>query len=107
MLNLHDLPGYTRSLLRIKVPVNVTLASKRQPVSKILSLSSGTLIQFEKPCEEMLDLCVGNQKVAEGEVVKVGEKFGLRITSFIFPDERFKTVLAPPKPQTLADFPVT
>jgi flagellar motor switch/type III secretory pathway protein FliN len=87
-----DLPPYTRSLLRIKVPVVVTLAEKRQKLSRIIELGPGSIIQFEKSCEEMLDLEVGSQAVACGEAVKVGDKFGLRITAMVLPEERFSPV---------------
>ena len=83
-----DLPPYMRSLLRIKVPVVVTLA-ERQKLNRIVELGPGSIIQFDKSCEEMLDLEVGNQAVACGEAVKVGDKFGLRITAMVLPDERF------------------
>lgn len=84
-----ELPPYTRSLLRIKVPVIVTLAEKRQPLGRVVELSPGAIIHFDKSCEEMLDLFVGNRRVASGEAVKVGDKFGLRITSITPSDERF------------------
>ena len=87
-----ELPPYTRSLLRIRVPVVVTLAEKRQPLGKIVELSPGAIIQFEKSCEEMLDLSVGNRAIASGEAVKVGDKFGLRITAITPPAERFLPV---------------
>lgn len=87
-----ELPPYTRSLLRIKVPVVVTLAEKRQPLAKIVEISPGTILQFDKSCEEMLELEIGNRLIAAGEAVKVGDKFGLRITSITPPEERFKPV---------------
>jgi flagellar motor switch protein FliN/FliY len=90
--SLRDLPVYTRSLLKIRVPLSVTLAAKRQAVGQILELGPGSIIQFEKSCDEMLDLNVSNLPIARGEAVKVGEKFGLRVTSLILPGERFKTV---------------
>jgi flagellar motor switch protein FliN/FliY len=86
------LPSYTRSLLRIQVPVLVTLAHKRQPLNKVVELRPGSIIQFNKSCEEMLELEVNNQVIAEGECVKAGDKFGLRITAMKPPEERFKTV---------------
>jgi flagellar motor switch/type III secretory pathway protein FliN len=86
------LPHYTRSLLRIKVPVVVTLAENRQPLHRIVELGPGSIIQFDKSCEEMLELAVGNRTIASGEAVKVGDKFGLRITSIILPEERFLSV---------------
>jgi flagellar motor switch protein FliN/FliY len=86
---LQKLPPYVRSLLRIRVPVSVLLASTKQPVSRILNIGPGSIIQFEKHCEQPLTLCIGGQMVAEGEAVKVGEKFGIKITSMVLPGERF------------------
>jgi flagellar motor switch protein FliM len=84
-----DLPLYSRSLLRIKVPVVVTLARKRQPLSRILELGPGSIIQFDKSCDAMLELDVASRSVAVGEAVKVGDKFGLRISAMTLPEERF------------------
>jgi flagellar motor switch/type III secretory pathway protein FliN len=87
-----DPQTYGRSLLRIKVPVSVTLASARKPIGQIVRLGPGAILQFDKSCEEMLQLNVGNQVVAEGEAVKVGDKFGLRILSLVYPEERFRSI---------------
>ena len=86
------LPPYTRSLLRISVPVVVTLAEKRQSLGRIIEIGPGSILQFDKSCEEMLDLSVGNRSIAWGEAVKVGDKFGLRITSITPPEERFQSL---------------
>jgi len=86
------LPAYTRSLLRIPVPVIVTLARKKMPLKKIIEFRPGSIIQFDKSCDEMLELEVNQQIIAEGECVKAGDKFGLRITSIRPPDERFVPV---------------
>ena len=89
---LNDLPNYSRSLLQIKLPVVVTLARKRQPVGQILKLGPGSIIQFEKSCEETLEMEIGGLSVATGEAVKVGDKFGLRVNAMILPEERFTPV---------------
>jgi len=89
---LAHLPPYSRSLLRIKVPVVVTLASSRQPVSRVLEMAPGAILHFTKPCDEPLTLSVGKCEVAVGDTVKVGEKFGLRITSMVMPEEKFEPV---------------
>ena len=89
---LERLPAYSRSLLKIKVPVTVTLAETRQSVREILDLVPGSILQFEKMCDDTLSLEVGEHRIAEGETVKVGDKFGLRITSMVRPEERFHTV---------------
>jgi len=86
------LPPYTRSLLKIKVPVRVVLAEATLPVSRIVELAQGAIIPFEKSCEDMLSLEVGDCRVAVGEAVKVGDKFGLRVSAISMPEEKFWTV---------------
>jgi flagellar motor switch protein FliN len=87
-----EIPDYMRSFLRIEVPLSVQLASQKQSVHDILALVPGSIIKFDKSCDEMLDLVVGDQPIAEGEVVKVGDKFGLRIRGMIMPQEKFIAV---------------
>jgi flagellar motor switch protein FliN len=101
--SLRDLPPYSRSLLKIRVPLSVTLAEKKQPLGQILEIGPGSILQFEKSCEDMLDLNVSNLAIARGEAVKVGDKFGLRVTSLILPSERFKAV----QPTTHQSMPIS
>lgn len=89
---LPKLPQYTKSLLKIKLPVTVTLAQTRTTISRVLELGPGTIIQFDKSCDELLTLSVNGNEVAEGEAVKVGDKFGLRVSNMIMPPERFLAV---------------
>jgi flagellar motor switch protein FliN/FliY len=96
---LTQLPAYARSLLRIKVPVVVTLATTRQPLSRVLDLAPGTILHFGKACDDPLTISVGHCDVAVGETVKVGDKFGLRIRSMVMPEEKFELV----KPRTSPD----
>ncbi|HRX77898.1 MAG TPA: FliM/FliN family flagellar motor switch protein [Pirellulaceae bacterium] len=86
---IRQLPKYAKSLLKVRVPVTVTLATTKYPVSQILELGPGSIIQFNKSCEDNLTLEAGDQTIASGEAVKVGDKFGLWITSMTMPDERF------------------
>jgi flagellar motor switch/type III secretory pathway protein FliN len=88
--SLEDLPPYSRSLLRIRLPVSVSLASKKETVGEILQLGPGAIIKFDKACDEMLQLSIGNIPVAEGDAIKVGDKFGLRINRILPPHERFR-----------------
>ena len=69
-----------RRILRLEVPVIVALAERTMPLSKILSLSPGSIVEFDKPSDEMLDLMINNRCVGRGQAVKVGENFGLRVT---------------------------
>ncbi len=83
------LPPYTRSLLKIMVPVGVTLAATKMPLRRVLELGPGTIIPLEKSYEEPLTLYAGDQDLAVGEAIKVGDKFGLRIGSMLLPPEKF------------------
>src|SRR5688572_33228243 len=82
---LADLPVYARGLMRIRVPVRVTLASQRKPIQEIIELGPGSIVKFDKTCDEPLELCVGDRPIATGEVVKVGDKFGLRVGALLAP----------------------
>ncbi len=86
--------SYAKHLLRIKVPVSVTLAVKKLAVDELIELGPGAMISFDKSCDHPLDLCVGNQVVATGSAVKVGDKFGLEILEMTLPEEQFAAVRA-------------
>ncbi len=92
-LSFSSLPAYSRSLLKIQVPVHVRLASKKEKIGEVVELAPGTIVKFDKSCEELLHLCIGDQIVAEGEAVKVGDKFGFRVTAMQMPHEHFIKVL--------------
>ena len=97
--NLAHLPSYCRSLLRIEVPVVVTLATTRLPVSRILDMGPGTIVHFEKSYDSPLTLSVGHCDVAVGDAVKIGDKFGIRISSMVLPQEKFEPVRPKTEPQ--------
>jgi flagellar motor switch/type III secretory pathway protein FliN len=90
---LEDLPGYARSVLKVKIPVATILARAKKPIKAVLELGVGSIIQFEKPCDEMLEVEVGQAIViAAAEAVKVGDKFGFRLSTVSLPEERFRRV---------------
>ncbi len=91
-LDFSSLPAYSRSLLKIQVPVRVVLASRKENLKDVVELASGTIIKFDKACDELLHLHVGDQPVAEGEAVKVGDKFGFRVLTMLMPEEHFLKV---------------
>ena len=92
-VSLDDLPGYGRSSLKVRVPVATVLARARKPIKAILELGIGSVIQFDKSCDEPLEIEVGQCVViADAEAVKVGDKFGFRINSILLPKERFRRV---------------
>jgi flagellar motor switch protein FliN/FliY len=68
-------------ILYLEVPVIVRLAERTMPLSEIVSLSTGAIIEFEKPADSELDLMINNKCIGRGQAVKVGENFGLRVTA--------------------------
>ena len=90
-----DLPPNVLNLLRVTAPVSVNLASKSVPISDIIELGPGSIISFDKSCDDLLEVSVGDRLIAEGEAVKVGERFGVRIQQMIMPQESFRPLLPP------------
>ena len=79
-------------VLNLEVPVVVKLAQRSLNLRNVLDLSLGSIIEFDKGHEEPLDLLISNACVGRGETVKVGENFGLRITSVKPPKERLEAI---------------
>ena len=70
-------------LLDLSLPVSVELGRTNMLVQEILRLGRGSVIQLERLAGEPIDIYVGNRRFAEGEVVVLGEQFGVRITRII------------------------
>jgi flagellar motor switch protein FliN/FliY len=66
-------------ILKIEVPVIVRLARCNMPLSRIMDLTPGSILEFDKPADDPLELMINNECIGVGQAVKVGEKFGLRI----------------------------
>jgi len=64
-------------VLKIQLPVSVLMAEKQVPLEYVMNLGPGRVVEFEKPCDELLDILVAGKKIGSGEVVKVGERFGI------------------------------
>lgn len=86
------LKPYCKSVLRIEVPVVVTLARQPMRIEQVTKLVPGVMIQFDKPCDSPMTVEVGDQAIAEGEIVKTGDRFGIRIGNILKPAERFSKI---------------
>ncbi len=75
--------SYWRSLLKLDSQVSVLLAKRSMPVDRILNLVPGTMLQFDKVFDAPLTIEVDNQSIAECEVVKVGDRFGVKVTHIL------------------------
>ena len=57
-------------------------------VQNVLNLKKGSMVVFEKIVGEPMDIVVGNQLMARGEIVVVNERYGVRISEVTRPDEK-------------------
>ena len=70
-----------RRVLRLEMPVSVVLAEKEMTLEAVLRLGPGSVIEFSRSAALPLDLRVNDHRVGAGEVVTVGERFGIRLQS--------------------------
>jgi len=77
-------------ILDIPVQLTVELGRTKIPIRQILQLAQGSVIELEGLAGEPLDLFVNGCLIAQGEVVVVNEKFGIRLTDVITPAERVR-----------------
>ena len=89
---LVDASADVNRILKIRVPVIAQLASRRMSIHDIRKLSVGMIIEFLKGVERPLDLLINNHPVGRGEAMKVGERFGLRITEIRDAATRIKSM---------------
>jgi flagellar motor switch protein FliN/FliY len=68
-------------LLGLRVPVVVKLAGKKMSVSAVSQMMVGTIIEFDTSAEGELDLMIRDKPIGLGIAVRVGEHYGVRITS--------------------------
>ncbi|MEW6661752.1 MAG: flagellar motor switch phosphatase FliY [Bacillota bacterium] len=90
-VNYQPLPPETKNLeLILDVPLSVTvvLARTRRPIKEVLGLVPGAILEMDKLADEPVEILVNGTLIAQGEVVVIGENFGVRITSILSPVER-------------------
>lgn len=75
------MPTDLQTILKLKVPLIVTVGSQRVSVETVLGLGPGSIMELGKPADEKLEILINNKQVGTGEAVKVYENFGVRITN--------------------------
>lgn len=75
-------------ILDIPLKVSVELGRTKMPVSELLNLTQGSVIELNKLAGESMEVYVNDKLIARGEAVVVNEKFGVRLTDIISPAER-------------------
>ena len=77
-----------QTILKLKVPLLVTVGERFLPVDDVLALGPGAIIEMERSADSDLILMVNNKTIGTGEAVKVGENFGVRINQIDSAKER-------------------
>lgn len=77
-------------ILDIPVQLTVELGRTRVPIKQVLSLAQGSVIELDGLAGEPMDVLVNGCLIAQGEVVVVNEKFGIRLTDIVTPSERIR-----------------
>lgn len=91
-------PGFHEDITRIlniEVPIIVQLSERTMPLSEILNLTTGSIVEFDKPADSELELKVNNKRIGSGQAVKVGENFGLRVVRIGTVRERIQAMGGP------------
>jgi len=80
-------------LLDIPLEVSVELGKTKITIGDLLKLSQGSVVELNKLTDESLEIFVNKKLMAQGEVVVVNEKFGIRLTNIISPGDRVKELV--------------
>jgi len=77
-------------ILDIPVTLTVELGRTKIPIKHIMQLAQGSVIELDALAGEPMDVLVNGCLIAQGEVVVVNEKFGIRLTDIVTPSERMR-----------------
>ena len=87
-------PGATRTdldmILHIPVQLEVQLGRTKIAIRNLLQLAQGSVVELDGLAGEPMDVLVNGYLIAQGEVVVVNDKFGIRLTDVITPSERMR-----------------
>ena len=81
MMNNSEVP--IGMLLDLSLPISIELGRTSMTVQELLRLGRGSVVQLDRLAGEPIDIFVGDRRFAEGEVVVLGEHFGVRITRIV------------------------
>ena len=79
-------------VLDIPVTLSVELGRTKVPIKYILQLAQGSVVELDALAGEPMDVLVNGYLIAQGEVVVVNDKFGIRLTDVVTPSERLRRV---------------
>ena len=77
-----------RLLQDVDVKLTVEIGSTQLSLRELLALGESSVIELDRAANELLDVFVNGTLIGRGEVVTVGDRFGVRMTELVNPDKR-------------------
>lgn len=77
-------------ILDIPLEITVELGRSRMLIRELLKIGQGSVIELSKPAGDTLEILANNRLIAKGDVVMMNEKYGVRLTEIISPEERLE-----------------
>ena len=81
-----------RVLENIDVKLIVEVGNTEIKIRDLLRLNEGSVVELDRLAGEPLDILANGTMIAKGEVVMVGERFGIRLTEVVDPEERVQNL---------------
>ena len=78
------------AILDVPVTVAMEIGRARINIRNLLQLNQGSVVELDRLAGEPMDVLVNGTLIAQGEVVVVNEKFGIRLTDIVSPADRVK-----------------
>lgn len=89
---LHETQNDIDFILDIPVQLTVELGRTKIAIKNLLQLAQGSVVELDGMAGEPMDVLVNGCLIAQGEVVVVNDKFGIRLTDIITPAERIRKI---------------
>lgn len=83
-------PNDLDMILDIPVTLTVELGRTKIAIKNLLQLAQGSIVELDGMAGEPMDVLVNGCLIAQGEVVVVNDKFGIRLTDIVTPSERMR-----------------
>ena len=78
------------AILDVPVTIAMEIGRARINIRNLLQLNQGSVVELDRLAGEPMDVLVNGTLIAQGEVVVVNEKFGIRLTDIVSPADRVK-----------------
>jgi flagellar motor switch protein FliN/FliY len=78
------------AILDVPITISMEIGRTKINIRNLLQLNQGSVVELDRLAGEPMDVLVNGTLIAQGEVVVVNEKFGIRLTDIISPSDRVK-----------------